>query len=297
MWRFKSQERESVVGEEGLDAIVALVVHGDEKTSPLEGSARREAGSGRTVAMTSEVACVALYLVVLFIFLGIRNGYAFALNYVVGFVLLFAGVAALLRLSLDSRLGREGLTTTGTITGRKKRRQWCLRSDKFYVQYTYRVDGVEYRNPEGAWFLFHDPRLDDGDSDENGTVEVKYLPGHPEISLPMMVTAPSGNRRPNASVSQKSVSPSAGSLKKIGLDFGCLLNDVVFLLPYALFSVTATTVLKKFLHVQGELLASLFVHIMAVSAACLFYYCWMRRCERKQRFVALPELSRKEALP
>uniref|UniRef100_A0A7R9VBS3 Uncharacterized protein n=1 Tax=Pseudictyota dubia TaxID=2749911 RepID=A0A7R9VBS3_9STRA len=290
MSHFKSQE-EGLPDEEGTVATVAVEVDGDDGTSPQEGSRKRETRSGSVAAV---VCWAVLYLGSLFVVMGLVNGWADARNFIVGFALLCAGVTLLQHLSLDSRLDREGLTTTGTITGRKEERNKCLRSNKFYIQYTYHVGGVEYTNPGGAWFPFHNPQLDNSDSDDDAFVYVMYLPGHPEISLPVTLTTPRRVRNRIGGVREKCVSPSAGSLKTIGSNFGFNFNAIVLLALLVSFSVTTVLVLKKSLHVQGQLLLNFLVHIIAVPATCLVYYSWMIRCERKQRFVALPEPSGSE---
>lgn len=243
------------------------------------GQPQQEDRSSRK-GIVASFACFLLYFLLLFVLMGLTNGWEYAQNYIVGFVLLFAGFLVLSHLSIDSRLSREGATTQGTVTNRKEEAYRCRRRNAHYIQYTYCVDGVEYENKE-AWFQFHDPQLN-GD-----VVDVKYLPGSPEISLPMTLTILCGNRS-SVCVRQKDISPSAGSLKTPA-DQCCTWNVFVFSVPIIAFAVAANLVLNKSLHIQGELLVSFLAHLVAVSASGLLYYCWMRRCERKQRFSALSE--------
>lgn len=103
-----------------------------------------------------QMTVFAFIVVMVFLLLGIVNGWKYAPNYIIGFCMFLVGWLVLSHLSADSQIKWKGVTTQDTITNRKEETNRCCQGKLFYVQYTYSVvDGMAYENTNDAWFQFH----------------------------------------------------------------------------------------------------------------------------------------------
>ena len=276
----EEEEEEEVTEETTVETDVETI----DDTTITTTSQRADDRSWKSMAFSASAACTytALLLAYMFVFMGLFAGWDEAKRSVLNLSMYTVTWLVLSQVSMDRRLMRNGIKTQATITNRKEQEttMCCIRSKNAatkerYIQYTYCIDGVTYEN-DGVWFQFSEPKVwdqfseDDPEHATRNNVDIKYMPGRPEISLPT-------NRK-------GIIVLSAGSLNGMSL---CSWSFLVYLVLVVSCDTAALLAIEKLDNSTNELLRSFLAHLVGLPiSGLLYYYCWMRRCERSQHFKA-----------